>query len=197
MVTSAKDWKKQPRTGNDELTLPSGNTCRAQFLQPEAFLTSGLIPDSLSDIIAKAIRTKKGLPPQFMDDITSDPEKIKDALKMVDRVLCYVVLEPHVEMPSACGVKVQGETCGKYFNETDAHRDSRHPDFHTYLEDAREEDILYADAVDLDDRMFIFQWAVGGTSDAESFREELNANVGGVPTRKDVARPAKRAPRRK
>lgn len=36
----------------------------------------------------------------------------------------------------------------------------------------RKPGVLYADIVDMDDKMFIFQWAVGGTKDVESFRAE-------------------------
>jgi hypothetical protein len=36
----------------------------------------------------------------------------------------------------------------------------------------RDEDLLYADEVDMNDKQFIFQWAVGGTSDVEKFLEK-------------------------
>lgn len=38
--------------------------------------------------------------------------------------------------------------------------------------DERSEDVLYADEVDILDKQFIFQWAVGGTSDVDKFREQ-------------------------
>lgn len=34
----------------------------------------------------------------------------------------------------------------------------------------RDSSVLYVDDVDVEDKVFIFQWAVGGTSDLESFR---------------------------
>lgn len=44
----------------------------------------------------------------------------------------------------------------------------------------REEDQLYVDEVDMDDKVFVFQWAVGGTADVERFREEQNSAMGAV-----------------
>lgn len=39
----------------------------------------------------------------------------------------------------------------------------------------RDGDKLYVDEVDMDDKVFIFQWAVGGSSDLERFRAEQGA----------------------
>jgi len=41
----------------------------------------------------------------------------------------------------------------------------------------REEDLLYVDEVDLSDKMFIFNFAVGGTRSLEGFREELGERM--------------------
>lgn len=40
--------------------------------------------------------------------------------------------------------------------------------------------VIYADSVDLQDKMFIFNWSVGGSKDLESFRRESEAIVGGL-----------------
>lgn len=191
MVTSIKDWKKQAQVGKHEIDLPSGNTCLAQRLQPEAFLASGTIPDSLSPIVTEAIRTKKGLPPNALDDMTKDPKRIAEAMRMIDQVTCYIVIEPPVYMPPTC------EVCEKYYNDNPAHTDLSHKERHTYNEADRDEETLYADEVDLNDRMFLFQWAVGGTADVESFRAQLEAGVGGLSAGKAVPRKAKRSARSK
>lgn len=183
-VTPAREWKKKGQTGNIDLTLPSGNVALVRRLQPEAFLTSGLIPDSLSVIIAEAIQSNKGLPPKALDDMSKDPKKLSEALKMVDEILCYVVMDPAVEMPPKCG-------CGQYF-DVPQHTDGTNTEHHVYLEEARDEDTLYADEVDLNDKMFIFQFCVGGTADVESFREELAVGVGDISERKVVESKAER-----
>jgi hypothetical protein len=52
----------------------------------------------------------------------------------------------------------------------------------------REDDVLYVDDVDLDDKMFIFNWAVGGTADLERFRAEQGSFVGALRPGADVER---------
>ncbi len=44
----------------------------------------------------------------------------------------------------------------------------------------RDPEALYVDDVDFDDKMFIFQWVVGGTRDLEQFRKEQAAGVDAV-----------------
>lgn len=44
----------------------------------------------------------------------------------------------------------------------------------------RSTEALYVDDVDFDDKMFIFQWVVGGTRDLEQFRKEQAASVESV-----------------
>lgn len=49
---------------------------------------------------------------------------------------------------------------------------------------------LYVDEVDLDDRMFLMQWVVGGTSNLGKFRDEQEAVVGGLQPSEDMEREA-------
>jgi hypothetical protein len=195
MATKASEWKGARPTGNQEVELPSGNTALVQQLQPEAFLSSGVIPDALSGMITQAIQSKKGLPPQAMNDISKDPKKLMAALEMMDRVLCYVVIEPHVEMPPKCKIAMNGEPCESYL-DVPQHTDPKHPNHHSFVEGDRTPDVLYADAVDTNDKMFIFNYAVGGTKNIESFREQLSGNVGAISERKAVASKTKRSGKR-
>lgn len=54
----------------------------------------------------------------------------------------------------------------------------------------RDDDVLYVDEVDFNDKMFIFQYAVGGTSDLAKFREELTEHVEALSAGEDVELPA-------
>ena len=45
---------------------------------------------------------------------------------------------------------------------------------------SRKDGVVYADMVDLDDKMFIFNFAVGGSSDIARFREESALAVGNL-----------------
>lgn len=200
MATPARAWKGKQETGNIDLLLPSGNTALVQRLQPEAFLTSGMIPDSLSAMVNQAIRTKKGLPPDAVKQIVADPKKIRQSLQMMDEITCYVVVEPKCEMPPRCAFEMDGpgQPCGEYIDTDDKrHQDASHVGYHAFIEGERDSDTLYADQVSVEDKQFIFQFAVGGTADVERFREELRGGMAGVPNRKNVQGKGKRTPRHK
>lgn len=47
-------------------------------------------------------------------------------------------------------------------------------------DEERDDDAVYVDMIEMDDKMFIFQWAVGGTSDLEEFRKQSSATVDAV-----------------
>lgn len=56
---------------------------------------------------------------------------------------------------------------------------------------SREPHKIYADMVDLEDKLFIFNFAVGGTRDVERFREQLVERMGSVEPGETVEFPAK------
>ena len=192
--STAKSWKSKSKQGAD-LELPSGNVALVKPLKPEAFLQGGMIPDPLSGMVSKAINSKKGLPPSAVADIANDPTKIAAAMEMFDRVLCYVVVEPAVVMAPTCIELVDGEPCGLALVDT-VHFDASNPKQHKAIEPERNEDLLYADMVDMEDKMFIFNWCVGGTKDVAGFRDELASSVGTVPHDKALPRKAKQSARR-
>jgi hypothetical protein len=45
---------------------------------------------------------------------------------------------------------------------------------------AKDPDQLYVDELDLNDKMYIFNWCVGGASDLEQFREEQETALGRI-----------------
>lgn len=182
MVTQAKQWKSKTKVGEHELTLPSENVALCRGIKPEAFLESGLIPEPMGAMVRKAINSKQGLPPKAMNEIANDPKKLAAAMETFDRALVYCVVEPVVEMPPICIHEVDGEKCGALYTGGDGvHVDRKHKNFHKYVEDERDPDILYADMVDMEDKQFIFQWAIGGHSDVARFRRERDAAMGSVP----------------
>lgn len=183
MVTSASQWKSKNKSGEHELELPSGNTALVRRIKPEAFLEGGLIPDPLTSMVMQAVNSKRGLPPAKLQEVASDPAKLAAAMEMFDRVLCYTVIEPPVEMPPVCTV----EGCGVLYNGGEGvHVKRSHKDYHRFQEAPRDAALLYADDVDLEDKQFIFQWCVGGVSDVKRFREELASNVGAISESEDI-----------
>lgn len=164
--TPATQWKGKVQVEGADVELPSGNVARVKQLSPQAFLASGLIPDPLSAIIRKAINSKQGLPPKAVEALTDDPKKLNDALELFDRVTAFVVVEPQVLMPPKCTV------CKEYFNVDARHSDNNRDDYHTYNEGPRNPDLLYVDQVDMQDKMYIFEWCLGSVKSLEPFRQQ-------------------------
>lgn len=183
-ATTAKDWKSSAASpAGKDLELPSGNVCLARPIPPEAFLKTGFIPDPLSKIITEAVNSKKGLPPSKVEEISGDPEKLSAAMETFDRVLVYSVVQPVVNMPPKCA----REGCSfRLMDGGGIHMDVNVEGYHRFEEPERDEDVLYADMVDLEDKIFVFNWCVGGTADVESFRTELQGYVGDVSDGEDV-----------
>lgn len=144
VVTEASDWKKSRKSAPEELDLPSGNTALVRRPGMQAFITEGLIPNSL---IAPMMATLEERDPSkqnenlksIADELLTNAEGINDMLSLVDAVTVACVVKPEILAAPAD-------------------------------EDERNEDLLYVDEVDLDDKMFVFNFASGGTRDIERFR---------------------------
>lgn len=139
-------------------TLPSGENVRLKSMgSMKAFLKSGLIPNDLMTIIQTSISTGKA--PDMSSMIRADGVDVK----MLDDMLVLmdnVVLEVLVE-----------------------------PKVHAVPEDDtdRDEEVLYIDEIDEEDKMFMFQWATGGTHDLERFRKESASTLDKLAGSKAVA----------
>lgn len=151
-VTPAAEWKKPSR--GMEVEVPSGNVALVRPVGMQAFLQKGIIPNSLRGIAMEAISGKKKAPEMKMDDMS--PEKIEDMLVLFDSVTCYCVIEPKV---TPVPLDDEGEPIPL------ADRDSSE---------------LYVDEVNLDDKIFIFQFACGGTRNVEQFREEFSVSLDAI-----------------
>lgn len=158
-VTTPSAWKRSSRKP-EEVTLPSGNVCLARRPGPAEILQNGIMPDSLMPIITDAIRSGKGLPKEVEKELAQTPEQLFELLDGVDRAVVSIVVEPTVMYHKAAnedGVMVVI------------------PD-----EDRNTDEFIYTDEVDLDDKMFLFNFAVGGTRDLDRFREQTAERVGDV-----------------
>lgn len=159
--TSVSEWKR--KAGSD-LKLPSGHVCRVRNPGMKAFLSAGLIPNSLIPIVTEALtrgespsggasKQDAAVEKKLQEELTSDPKLLTDMIDAIDNVTVYCVLEPKVnptpmrEIPKDDGSVELVE------------------DF-----DAKDPELLYVDDVDFEDKTFIFNWAVGGTRDLERFR---------------------------
>lgn len=164
-VSSAKDWKKSSSGLGliHEVSVPSGNVARLRRPGMDTFIKLGMIPNSMMSIIQRNItKAQRGQEPDEASVAAELAKLIEDPEKIAD------ILGLADKVLCYCAVEPKV---------------SMPPDD----PDERDNDVLYADEVDMDDKMFIFSWAVGGAEDLASFRSGQAAGVGAVPPGADVA----------
>lgn len=180
--TPASQWKGALKVEGTDLLLPSGNVCRVKQISPMAFLQSGMIPDQLTVMMRKAIHSGQGLNPKDLEDIAEDPDQMADAMMMVDRVVAFCLVEPEAAMPPVC------RQCQHYFQEgVHADKDQAKEGYHRYVESVRDSNVLYTDVIQMDDKMFIMQFVMGGVRELEPFREQQSGVLESLQKLQDVA----------
>ena len=149
-VSDISAFKK--RKGGSILELPSGLVMRCQRVELQTFLLQGNVPNPLMEIISEAL--EKGQKAEVSKIVGVDEGKID--LNMVNDM--YETVNAVVQQV-ALEPKVHPKPAS---------------------EDDRRDDQLYVDELDDEDKMFLFQWATGGTSDLATFREEARAGLDAV-----------------
>lgn len=160
-VTDTATWKSQAQ--GVDLEVPSGNTCKVRRKPMDSFLRRGLIPNSLLPIVRGAI-AGKDMDETDMKDLTED--QIVEMLALYDIIVVDCVVAPKVyPVPHWKASDVEDGKCSAEDVGTEVPPDDRNQDY------------LYVDEVDSDDKQFIYQFVVGGTRDLEQFRSEQSAAV--------------------
>lgn len=168
-VSSVADFKKKP-----EVTLlPSGKRMVLRPTSLATFLQMGKIPNALMTVVQDAIgdrKTKGGKPSK-----AADGRMEQNIAKLMEDPAGLSELFETVDS-FVCVVAIQ-------------------PRVHPVPEDesGRNDDLLYVDEMDLDDKMFIFNRAVEEPQDAAPFPEQPSSGVGTVQPRKAVGGTAKRS----
>jgi hypothetical protein len=165
--TSAKDWKA--KTKGTELEVPSGNVCLVRMVGMDVFLKKGMVPNSLLPIISKAVGEGR---PMQQGDIEITEQTLHDMLDMFDAVVCEVVIAPEVSPAPVYPEDWEDEDLRGHVIPIGS------PD--------RDDDHLYVDEVDMEDKQFIFQFVVGGTRDLEQFRKQSGTALAGVLGGQDI-----------
>lgn len=150
--TSAAAWKK--KTGDGLLLrVPSGNIIKIRTPGMDAFLTEGVIPNGLIPLIMDMMKQAKA-------GVDETPEDELIAM-LEDRAK----IEQIVTLANAVSIYCAVE-----------------PAIHPLPEDGeeRDEELLYVDDVDFNDKMYIFAVATGGIEGLERFRAESGLDVGPV-----------------
>lgn len=159
--TSASTWKKKASLGT-LVTVPSGNVCRVRTPGMNAFLTGGLIPNGLMSIVKESMDEGKAPDAEAIKTLADDPARLQQILELTDLVTISCCVEPVIV--AAPTEVIDGK------EQPLAMTDSR-----------RDPEVLYVDDVDLNDKLFIFQFATGGTATLEQFRQEQNSGMVALP----------------
>lgn len=177
-VTEASAWVGKAPTEGTKLALPSGNVCLAVNKGLMPFIEQGVIPNELMPLITEAVSTGKGMSNKQLKEVMATPEALASIMGLTDAIVVDSVLKP-VVLPVPLWTEADAEAgdCPQEMvgKKSNAKKDPAN---------------LYIDQVDLNDKMFIFQWVVGGTRDLERFREESSAALEDLGAEQDVEGPS-------
>lgn len=175
------------------LQVPSGKTALVRAPGLETFLKQGMIPNTLMAMIKKALDSNSGKAKsaaqekremdKMFEEISADPTKLQDLFALVDAATVYCVVKPEVKPVPLVEVPAPGAKGDEPKTKwVEIPFEDREPP----------QGFLYVDQVDMEDKMFIFNFACAGTRDVERFRNESAAVLGRAGNGKPVARETKR-----
>jgi hypothetical protein len=165
-----------PEGSEEELTLPSGQTCRARKVTVTSMIEAGILnnADSLTAMVDQYTRKVKGGKgvvdgtPVVDNKILGDSQALKMMIEMADRSLPAIVISPVVVLHFSERV-VGKTTVTKKLNDEER-----------AVIRAATPGVIFTDQIDLEDKMELFEWGVGGLKAFSSFREEPTTDVGDV-----------------
>ena len=148
-------WLSGGIGGMQDLTVPSGQLCLVRRPGLEGLIKAGVLRnvDSLSAIVDQK-HIKKAKKGQGTGQV--DVESIMKDPKALDEIL-------HTVDKVICHCVVKPEV---HMTPNDVTR--------------RKDGVVYTDMIDLTDKMYVFNYVMGGTRDLESFRGGLDSVVGSL-----------------
>lgn len=155
---------KEPRF---DITLPSGETCQVRRPGVQGLIKAGVLDsfDTLTSLVQQEINrnTPQLAARQAKADIAAevlrDPSKIQAGLEMIDRLAAYIITAPVVW----CDFQLPKES---------------DEDFETRKAKAIQDEAVPTSAIDDNDKIFVMNFAVGGSADLTAFRAGLAETVG-------------------
>lgn len=188
-ITTPSQFRKSKRSKDEVIQLPSGNRVRVQRPAMEKFLSAGFLPDPLVQDITNSITTRSGRN-QIQNKSQADlaeimfkkiggAEGLSAMMRITDKLAAYCIVEPPTE-----------------WHERSVRDESGKEVFETIPDSERSEEILYTDEIEEEDKMFIFQFCTGGTSDLSQFREATGPVVAALSAGGEVVETTERDPLR-
>jgi hypothetical protein len=175
-------WSSATPTGVEEqLTLPSGQTCTAVRLGVEGLVHAGILDHAdeltaITDKHVKKTRTGKVEPEVDSRSVMRDPESLRAIITIADKALPHIVTAPLVRL---------------HYVSSGTSQRMLTVDERAQIQ-ADDPGVVFTDQVGLEDKMWLFDWAIGNLAGMRAFREEPDADVAGVANEPGVSRAAKR-----
>ena len=162
-ATSPGQWRRTDLP--HPLDLPSGNTCLVKRPGMPQLLSSGVLPDTLTPIAEGAIKAAEagqkmeaeGAIDAKFQEIMADPDEQAKMWDAMDKVAALVVVDPVV-------------VYYKYTQDQEIPEGYKVGDVIPDAERASFGEVVWSDWVDFNDKLFIFQYVVGGSADVAQFR---------------------------
>lgn len=193
--TSVESWKQGKTQTEGEafpLKVPSGNVALVRKCSLDEFLTSGLIPNPLIGVLEELFDIPDNHRAEEAEGKMGDLTTLRATSQLVDRVVIRFVVEPKVEPIPKCKNCAREEYDGIHHEVPDRgakNKVIRKP--HAYKDPGRDEDKLYVDQVEWDDKFAVYDFALSEASATESFRKEQGGDVESVPDGEEVQRTTK------
>lgn len=186
---------KQTRYGSswktplNDLELPSGEICQVKRPGVQGLIKAGVLHslDSLTTIVqTETIPNAEGKPQPkeaSVEAVMNDPEKFDTMMSTVDKIVIHVVTQPKVisnmtpvldennQPVTKDGKPELRELSDEEKGNAVAEYEAEHPD----------RGLVFVDWIDTMDKMYIMNFAVGGSADLQQFRAATEASLGGVP----------------
>jgi len=170
-------WATTPATGvEEELTTPTGQTCRAKKMSIEAMIGAGLLAesDAITAQVAKHMKKvkpggkqpKKNAEPDIdVVSLMKDPSAVNDLVSMLDHIMPHIVVSPPVAL------HYTETTVGK--TKVTKAIPEEAPEGQPSRQAMREErpGLVFTDQIGIEDKMWLFDWSAGGLGTMLAFRQ--------------------------
>lgn len=166
----------------EDITVPSGQLCLARRPGVQGLVAAGVLDhvDSLTTLVGeKHIKRAKGGQVEDIDvkELAKDPKRLIDVMQVVDTIVCHVVLKPAISPSPKCKI------CN---NVIEWHSWAPNDEVDHQPDIDEKPGAIYAYQVDLEDKMFLVNYAAGGTRSLERFRRESAESLERVESGEDV-----------
>ena len=175
-------YGKRWTTNLQDLELPSGELCQVRRPGVQGLIKAGVLHslDSLTSIVqTETIPKSEGKPipkDQSIEAVVKDPEKFGKMMEQTDKIVCFVVTQPKVHSNLRPVRQLVDDENDLW---EDVVKDGEKVMEEIPLEE-RDPELVYVDYIDAMDKMYIMNFAVGGSADLQQFREATEASLGGV-----------------